>query len=248
MICVYLFVTVIACSGSGPLPKKNVLFDEGHGQKFLINDAALLGLSGLAAVFSRHGFSLSTRSAPLDHQALTDIDILIISGPFAPYSPGEISAIQKFLSEGGHLCLMLHIAPPLHGLLQQIGINPARGVVYENENVLQDNPLDFRAVSLAPHPLTQNLQHVNFYGAWGFMSPLENQEVIARTSPHAWIDLNRNGRVEPQLELYPYGLIITGKRGKGNFVIFSDDAIFQNKFLHNENSVLAENLAQWLAQ
>ncbi|KPJ99602.1 MAG: hypothetical protein AMJ60_04460, partial [Desulfobacterales bacterium SG8_35] len=100
MICFSVITTVIVCSGNEQFPAGKVLFDEAHGQKFLVNDTGPLGLSGLAAVFSRQGFSLSTNSAPLDQQTLADIDILVISGSFVPYSSGEISAIQKFLSEG----------------------------------------------------------------------------------------------------------------------------------------------------
>jgi hypothetical protein len=245
---IYFFSLSFICYGSEEQSKGAVLFDEGHGQKFFINDIGPFGISHFAAVFSAHGFTTETNSAPLDHQILKDRKILVISGPFAPYSAEEISAIQKFLSEGGHLCLMLHIAPPVNGLLHQLGINLASGVVYENENVLQENPLNFKATNLSPHPLTDTIELINFYGAWGFRSPLKNPDVLARTSSHAWIDLNRNGRVEPGMELYLYGLIIAGRIGKGHFVVFSDDAIFQNKFLKNENFILAENLVQWFSQ
>lgn len=136
----FLTATVTLSAGSERQFHGVVLFDEGHGQKFHINDKGPFGLFNLAAVFSASGFRPEISTLALDHQILKDVDILIISGPFAPYTPAEISAIQRFLSKGGHLCLMLHIAPPVNSLLHQLGINLASGVVYENENaVLAEN-------------------------------------------------------------------------------------------------------------
>jgi len=40
---------------------------------------------------------------------------------------------------------------------------------------------------------------------------------------------------------------VAGRSGKGRFVVFGDDAIFQNKFLTGDNLVLGRNLASWLA-
>ncbi|MBW1897757.1 MAG: hypothetical protein JRI61_01710, partial [Deltaproteobacteria bacterium] len=37
-----------------------------------------------------------------------------------------------------------------------------------------------------------------------------------------------------------------GKWGAGHFVVFGDDAIFQNKFLIEENALIGKNLARWL--
>jgi len=36
--------------------------------------------------------------------------------------------------------------------------------------------------------------------------------------------------------------------GKGGFLVFGDDAIFQNKFMGTNNKALAANLAGWLKQ
>jgi hypothetical protein len=42
------------------------------------------------------------------------------------------------------------------------------------------------------------------------------------------------------------GVIVAGELGAGRFVVFGDDAIFQNKFLDEQNRRLAKNLARWL--
>jgi hypothetical protein len=43
-----------------------------------------------------------------------------------------------------------------------------------------------------------------------------------------------------------FGVVIAGRSGRGGFVIFGDDALFQNKFLVEGNAALAKNLAKWL--
>ena len=105
LILIYFHIIAAAsfCYGGEQLPRPTVLFDEGHGQKFFVHDLEALGLSRFAGIFAAHGFKVATNPGLLDHQILENADILVISGPFAPYSPDEISAIQKFLSDGGHL-------------------------------------------------------------------------------------------------------------------------------------------------
>jgi hypothetical protein len=43
-----------------------------------------------------------------------------------------------------------------------------------------------------------------------------------------------------------FGVVVSGDLGNGRFIVFGDDAIFQNKFLDNSNRQLAKNLARWL--
>jgi hypothetical protein len=43
-----------------------------------------------------------------------------------------------------------------------------------------------------------------------------------------------------------FGVVVQGTHGAGRFVVFGDDAIFQNKFLDASNKQLARNLARWL--
>jgi len=43
-----------------------------------------------------------------------------------------------------------------------------------------------------------------------------------------------------------FGVVVAGQAGAGRFVVFSDDAIFQNRFLGDNNRILAANLGRWL--
>ncbi len=66
--------------------------------------------------------------------------------------------------------------------------------------------------------------------------------MIARTSPVAWIDLNRDGKFSEHDAKQSFGVAVAGKFDKGCYIVFGDDAIFQNIFLQKDNMPLGNNL------
>ena len=91
----------------------SVLIDQGHGQRFLIERGGDLDLSLLAGTFRDLGHQCFDLHRPTYGKLLEGVDILMISGPFRPYSPEEIETVARFVERGGAVCLTLHIAPPL---------------------------------------------------------------------------------------------------------------------------------------
>jgi hypothetical protein len=224
-----------------------VLFDQGHGQRFIIDRGGDLDLSLLAGTFRDLGHEVSTSSAPLTEKLLAGIDVLLISGPFQPYSPDEIEAVTRFVERGGAVCITLHIAPPLFSLLRRLGIDHSNSVIHEEEGIIKGDPLHFRVTRLEGHPLFQGISQFSLYGAWALLDKRPGVRSIARTSPSAWVDLNGNGTFDQGDARQSFAVAVAGEAGKGRFVVFGDDAIFQNKFLKEENLTLARNLAAWLA-
>jgi hypothetical protein len=43
-------------------------------------------------------------------------------------------------------------------------------------------------------------------------------------------------------------VVIAGSLGRGEFAVFGDDAIFQNRFLKDENLLLGKNLVKWMLE
>jgi hypothetical protein len=70
--------------------------------------------------------------------------------------------------------------------------------------------------------------------------------IIASTSPRSWVDLNGDGRLSKGDVMQSFGVVAAGELGAGRYVVFGDDAIFQNKFLDEQNGQLAKNLSRWL--
>ena len=126
----------------------------------------------------------------------------------------------------------------------------ANGVVREGgkSHVLGGNPLNFKVSHLKDHPLNKGLKYFSLYGGWPLLPLREGVRTIASTSPMAWVDLNRDQVLSNEDVVQEFGVLITGNIGKGEFAVFADDAIFQNRFLKGENVKLAENLSRWLGQ
>lgn len=234
------------CAFSGNAQASNVMIDQGHGQAFLVEKNGALDLSGLGKILESQGSEVKVNSQTFHDSSFDGIDALVISGPFRPMSDEEIDAVLNFINRGGRLSVMLHIPSPVASLLRKLGVVYSYTPINEQENILDGNSKDFSIVSLQPHPITEGVDSFKAFGIWGVMNEMDNSAVIASASPKAWVDMNKNNTFDDGDGVYPYGLVVAGKLGKGEFVVFGDDAIFQNQFLNNENVTLATNLAKWL--
>ncbi len=237
-----LLVPAGHAAAEGPV----VLFDQAHGQRFLVERDQPLDLSGLARLFVEQGARVRTSRSAITDRLLHDVDVLIISGPFATISRQETAAIIRFLSRGGKLAAMVHVTPPFDFLFPRLGTAVSRAVVVEQENIINGNPLDFAVKDLPPSPLTWGVTSFAVHGGWALLNTKKDGAAIARTSPRAWLDLNGNHAFDGQDVRQAFAVILTGKVGAGRFVVCGDDAIFQNRFLDGGNRTLARNLARWL--
>jgi hypothetical protein len=240
-----IIVLVCAVPATRVEAAQTVLFDTGHGERFLIGEEGPLQLSGFAEVLLGEGAKIGTLSEPISDQSLAAADALVISGAFSALKTDEIEALFRFLERGGRVSVMLHIAPPLNHLLDRFGITYTNGVIQETENIIEDQPQNFRVTRFASHPVLDGLSQISLYGAWGLRSFDERSRTVASTSPNAWIDLRRD-KVRTDDETASFAVACAGEVGKGGFLVFGDDAIFQNKFLDKNNKALAVKLAHWL--
>jgi hypothetical protein len=241
---VFLSVLVLGTLAAQAAAAQTILFDNGHGERFVIGAAGPLQLSGLSEICQATGARVAPLQQPISDATLAGADGLIITGAFAPLAPDEIDAVLRFMQRGGKLAVMLHSAPPLATLLDRLGIAYSNGAVRETENIIDGNPLDFRARRLGSHPVLQGVTQISLYGAWGLVNRDDKSRIIAATTPAAWIDFYRDG-IRRKETTASFGVVVAGAVGTGGFVVFGDDAIFQNKFLDG-NKALAANLARWL--
>lgn len=223
-----------------------VLFDEGHGQKFLVERSGELDLSVLASVFTEKESAVRIMHEQFSGQSLSGADVLIISGPFSLLSEQEIAAVRDFIGKGGSLAVMLHIGGPVLQLLQSLGVDVSTGVISEQRGIIGDDQHNFLVSNLKTHPINKGLKQFSAYGAWAIMNFKDNAEIVALTSDRAWVDLDRNRKLSDGDAVQAFGIVVAGHFGKGRFAVFGDDAIFQNKFITGENLDLARNLADWL--
>jgi len=226
--------------------KPTVMFDQGHGQKFLIEKEGDLQLSKLSGLFRDEGYIVKTGAGLITDEAVKGISVLVISGAFAPLNAAEIDAIIRFLDAGGKLCIMLHIPQPVAGLLNRLQVYASNGVILGKDNLIENEPKNFLITKMDQHAITKGIQKFAVHGGWALISDSKQGKIIARTGSHAWIDLNRDGKFNSTDAQQSFGVAIAGTYGKGKYVVFGDDAIFQNVFLKGENMALGKNLARWL--
>jgi len=244
MIMALTVLLTASVSRAGDRP--SVLFDEGHGQRFTIGGKGPLHLAGLAERFRAAGFEVKQSDGPLADGVLKTADVLILSGPFTPYAPDEVAAIARFLERGGRLAAMLHVGPPLAEVLHRLGVDFSNGVIREHDNVIHGDPLNFRVTSLAGDPLLAGLDGFSVHGCWALTNVDSDAAIIASTGARASVDLGTGTDGKPLQAVQAFGVAVAGKLGQGRFVVFGDDAIFQNRFLDVDNRHLADNLVQWL--
>ncbi len=239
-----LFSLPSTFAAQGPV----VLFDQGHGQRFVIEESGGYHLSQLADAFARAGYTVRSTAEPLTPASLSGVSVLVTSGAFAPLSTEELDTVVEFVRGGGNVSAMLHIAPTYTGLLRAFKIMAANGVIHETQNVIGTNSLNFKVSALREHPLFAGIADFNAYGVWALLDLDKSARSIGITSRQAWIDINRDKIRDPASEpLHAYAVVVVGGLGKGKIAVFGDDAIFQDEFIGDNNLKLAENLANWLA-
>ncbi len=224
-----------------------VLFDESHGQQFLVGKSGPLDLSELATLYQKNGFVVASHSGPLTKEILSTADVLVLSGPFMPLTKSELGAVIDFVDAGGGLAVMLHIAPPVRDLLHRLEVDFTNGTLREMNQVIDGNHLNFKVTVLADHPITKGLQSFSIYGSWALRGTAPQASILAETSPHGWVDLNRDNQLSDVDAIQSFGVMVAGESGQGRYVVLGDDAIFQNRFLDEANRKLALQLVDWLA-
>lgn len=225
-----------------------VLFDQGHREMFRIDSKERLDLSTLADTFVAEGYAVRGTYGALTPERLATVDVLVISGPLNPPSEAEVKNIVEFLERGGRLAVMVHIAPTVMPLFNSIGVGATRGPITETGPVvLGGKGKDFLTSRIdRSHPLFEGIESFSLYGAWGLKPIGRDVSVLATTSGAALVDENQNSLPDAGEDSGEIAVALQGMVGKGMFVIFGDDAIFQNAFIEGDNLRLAGNLARWL--
>ena len=237
-------LTLLPLSALAQPPR--ILFDQGHRQAFVVDKDGPLQLSGFANLLQRQGWEIDRTTSALNRQALKKTDALVISGPFAPVDENEQQAILNYLKSGGKVAVMIHIWQPLLPLLNKLGIDVGNRAINEMQEQPNGKTTNFVVSHFRPHPLTEGLYHFSIYGGWPLRVFAQQGRGIARSSKNSWVDINNDRRLSKGDLVSSFDVVISGDYGRGSFVVFADDAIFQNQFLHGGNKRLAENLSRWL--
>jgi hypothetical protein len=244
LVLIIVFLCVFCSLGYAAT---RVLFDEGHAQQFLIDGSRSLDLSDLADSYRELGFEVDRHSGALTEEVLSAVDVLVISGAFKPLASEEVQAVVDFINNGGGLAVMLHIAPPLGGLLHRLDVDFTNGTLREAVGLIENNPLDFKVDNLHSHPVTDGLSDFSLYGSWALRSTASHVIIIAETTDRSWVDLDRDNKLSANDAVQKFGVMAAGELGRGRYLVIGDDAVFQNRFFDQNNRELAWRLVEWLS-
>lgn len=244
-----IFVVVCAMflnwTGTNALAAPLVLIDQSHDQRFVIESEDPLQLSAFASILKAEGVVVKSSTEFFTDELLKGVDAVVISGPFKAIEPEEVDALLRFLERGGRLALMLHIGSPFGNLLHRLEVDFTNYVLSEQENIIDNDLRNFQVKKLESIMLFNGMDHFSLYGGWALMNTASSARIVASTSPQGWVDLDGDKKLSKGDVVQPFGVVVVGEFGAGRFVVFGDDAIFQNKFLDESNRQLAINLARW---
>jgi hypothetical protein len=139
------------------------------------------------------------------------------------------------------------VAPIISNLLARFDVVHSNGVIREEVPAqIAGEALNFHVARLEKEPLFAGIDHFAVYGCWALASEGKFARIVARSGDKSWVDLNGDRTFSPPDAMQSLGMVALGEVGRGNFVIFGDDAIFQNSFLTGSNRQLAKNLVERL--
>lgn len=241
LLLLFFISTVTHAATEAPL----VLFDQGHDQRFLIQDKGELQLSALSDTIAAQGARVAPLTDEISAASLSGASAIVISGAFAPLKQSEIDALNRFVEKGGRLAVMLHIGQPVADLLHRFEVDISNMVLHEQQNVIDKKDINFQVRDLSSHPIFSSVQYFSLYGGWA-LNPGGKAQGIARTSNQAWVDLDGDKKLSDADAVDTFTVVVEGAAGAGGFIFFGDDAIFQNRYLDRNNKTLAVNLGKWL--
>jgi ABC-type uncharacterized transport system involved in gliding motility auxiliary subunit len=255
---------------------RTVCFVSGSGEH-QIDDSGRDGLSQLKEKLTQDTYETKTVNLITNAEVPADCTALVIAGPTHNYDQPEVSAIQKYVENGGRAMFLLD--PPLQLGNYDVADNGALasmlagwGVSLDKDLILDLNPIG-QLTGMGPQvalvtsyetqpivssmkgsvtgfPLSRSMQ-IHDTGKTSVQTLFDSSATSLATSNLNSPEINvkdPNNKKGPMI-LAAAGTYSTGKSGsQGRFVVVGSSTWASNGFLNfNGNSDLALNSINWLA-
>jgi hypothetical protein len=207
--------------------KKVICCLTGHGEKS-IDDTEPTGLSGLKSAVEAEGYAIRN-ILTLRDSIPSDCAILLVPGPEKDLYPPEREMIERFMSQGGNLLLLvdpLSDVPLLEGIASGYGIEVTRSIVVDRfARLVSGNYLTPVVNQYGKHPITEGFRLASFFPQARAILVAKDKpagvdiEVLASTGASAFGEMNLEevlkGRTqyEPDPDLAgPLGIAAVAKK------------------------------------
>ncbi len=238
----------------------------GHGEKSP-EDYDRMGLSDFKNGVERQNYKVKVLKLMTEGKIPSDCDVLVIAGARQPLLPQEKKLVEKYLSKGGKLMLMLEPdpAPNFSDWLDQWGLQTNPGWVVEPANNIFGDAAAIFAGDFRFHDITQPFRKagqevVLFITA----RPLKRKNQtpsgvtlseLIETSSTSWRETELRGVVkkDPGEESGPFILAAAIEKSvsdkkKQRVVVAADSDFFANGLWRNvSNGPFAYTCVHWLA-
>jgi hypothetical protein len=163
--------------------------------------------------------------------------VAVVLSPDEPYTDGEAATVRSFVRDGGTLVVAEDFGPHGNGLLADVGAD-AR----VDGRPLRDERRNYRSPAL---PVATNVSGANPDGTANYSLAGVEQvtlnhgtavdpngaAVLARTSPYAYVDANRNEQLDDEEELASRPVATVEAVGEGHVVVVGDPSALINAML-----------------
>jgi len=251
-----------------------VYFLVGHGEVDLASEADR-GYSSLAGALRDEGFDLRAYVGPTQRTVPADADAIVIAAPERDLLPGELEALDAYLTGGGRLLVLLEpdSATNLHELLVRWGFGLPDGIVAdERTSPLLDDPTPLSLLVnhfSGYHPVTRKLnrRHMVLLPSSRVVTaahkPQRGDELqpLVYSTRSAWLESDLESALggrsisadpeEPGQQPLPVAAAGRYPRGdvEARIVVFGDRDFASNRLLPTlYNRDLALNAILWLTE
>ena len=193
-------VTICFIEGHDEYPIDNfefhTHFEGAAGHSHDQSDAAVIlttghGFGRLRRALEGIGYDVRKITPAAEGAIPPDCAVTIDAGPRTTYLPGESSALERYLQQGGSLLLMYDLGfalePRLEQLLETFGVRLPQAVVVDARSHYGTDPEMVAVTAYEPHPITRNVSFTFYPGVrpLALVPPAEGIQVAPLVSSSA---------------------------------------------------------------
>lgn len=156
--------------------------------------------------------------------------VAIVLSPDDPYDPADEERLARFVRDGGTLVVAEAYGPHGNALLAAVDATArVDGDPLRDERHYYRSPALVEATNVSSHPLVAESDVLTLNH--GSALAAGNATVLATTSPYAYLDRNRNDRLDDDETPDEYPVAAIEAVGEGQVIVVSDPSLFINVML-----------------